>query len=133
MIYCIFSQSQTDIFCFSTLAQRLHEGSKYACYQCDHQATTQSSLTRHIQVVYEGIKYACSQCKQQFTQPSRLSRTVDIILSKTEYSMLFIFHDSLGPNLARNCEATVRSPYIIAPDCFGPDLERNKEAQSGVP
>ena len=47
------------------------------------------------------------------------------ILSKTD-SMSFNFHDSLGPNLARNCVATVRSPYIITPDCLGPDLERNQ-------
>ena len=38
--------------------QSKHEGVKYACNQCDHQATRQSNLTQHIQSVHEGVKYA---------------------------------------------------------------------------
>ena len=36
--------------------QSVHEGVKYVCSQCYHQATQQSNLARHIQSVHEGVK-----------------------------------------------------------------------------
>ena len=45
-----------------------YEGVKYACDQCDYQATQQSYLKYHIKSKHEGVKYACNQCHQQFTQ-----------------------------------------------------------------
>ena len=52
------------------------DGVKYACYQCDHQATRQEFLTRHIQSVHEGVKYACNKCDYQATQQSNLTSHV---------------------------------------------------------
>ena len=53
--------------------QSQHEGIKYACDQCDYQATTQGNLRVHIQSKHEGIKYACDQCDQQFTKQRSLN------------------------------------------------------------
>ena len=50
-----------------------HEGIKYACYQCDYQATRQDNLTTHIQSVHEGIKYDCNQCDYKATQKTNLT------------------------------------------------------------
>ena len=50
----------------------MHEGVKYACDQCDYQATQQGHLTIHIQSKHEGIKYACNWCEQQFSKTSNL-------------------------------------------------------------
>ena len=47
---------------------------KYACNQCDYQATHPGTLTRHIQSVHEGVKYACSQCDHQATTQSHLKK-----------------------------------------------------------
>ena len=51
-----------------------HEGVKYACEQCDYQATTKFDLTRHIKSRHEGIKYDCDQCEYQATTQSSLRR-----------------------------------------------------------
>ena len=40
--------------------QSVHEGVKYICSQCGHQAIQQSNMARHIQSVH-GVKYACNQ------------------------------------------------------------------------
>ena len=45
---------------------------KYACNQCDQQATTQGNLTKHIQSKHEGVKYACNQCNYEATQQQHL-------------------------------------------------------------
>ena len=37
-----------------------HEDRKYACNQCDYQATRQDHLKTHIQNKHEGVKYACN-------------------------------------------------------------------------
>ena len=47
--------------------RKIH-GVKYACNQCDYQATQQFDLTRHIQSKHEGVKYACNQCDYQATK-----------------------------------------------------------------
>ena len=54
----------------------VHEGVKYACHQCDYQATQQGSLTIHIQSLHEGVKYACNQCEYQATQHGHLTRHI---------------------------------------------------------
>ena len=48
-------------------------GLKYACNQCDYEATHCSSVTRHIQSKHEGVKYACSQCDYQATRQAHLT------------------------------------------------------------
>ena len=50
-----------------------HEGIRYACSQCDHQFSLSGNLNAHIQSKHEGVKYACDQCDQQFTQQSSLT------------------------------------------------------------
>ena len=45
-----------------TQIQSIHQNVKFACNQCDYQATTQRHLTTHIQSQHEGVKYACNQC-----------------------------------------------------------------------
>ena len=45
-------------------------GLKYACNQCDYQATLQGNLTKHIQFVHEGVKYVCNQCDYQGSKDS---------------------------------------------------------------
>ena len=52
--------------------QSVHKGFRYACNQCDYQASSQSNLTLHIQSQHLGIKYACNQCDYQTTQQSHL-------------------------------------------------------------
>ena len=51
---------------------RRQESTKYACNQCDYQATHPSNLNRHIQSKHEGIKYACDQCDYQATRQDHL-------------------------------------------------------------
>ena len=51
----------------------VHDGVKYACNQCDFQATRQDNLTTHIQSIHEGIKYACNQCNYQASTQSNLT------------------------------------------------------------
>ena len=56
--------------------QSVHEGIKYACDQCEYQATTQWTLTRHIQSQHEGIKYACDLCDYLATTQWDLTRHI---------------------------------------------------------
>ena len=58
--------------------QSIHEGIKYACDQCDYQASTQSSLTSHIQSVHKSLKNACNQCDYQATRQGKLRRHIEI-------------------------------------------------------
>ena len=52
--------------------QSVHQGIKYACDQCDHQATDKSNLNKHIKSKHEGVKYVCDQCDYQAGYPSEL-------------------------------------------------------------
>ena len=47
---------------------------KYSCTQCDHQATTKSSLARHKEAIHDGIRYPCDHCSYQATTKSSLSK-----------------------------------------------------------
>ena len=51
-------------------------GLKYACNQCDYEATHCSSVTRHIQSKHEGVIYACNQCDQQFKTQCNLTQHI---------------------------------------------------------
>ena len=51
-------------------------GLKYACNQCDYEATHGSSVTRHIQSKHEGVIYACNQCDQQFKTLCNLTQHI---------------------------------------------------------
>ena len=57
--------------------ESVHEGGKYPCSQCNHKATTQSSLKIHIESVHEGVKYPCSQCFYKAIQQHHLKRHID--------------------------------------------------------
>ena len=52
----------------------VHEGVKYACRQCNYQATLKGDLARHNRAVHEGIKYSCRQCDQQFSWKSGIAK-----------------------------------------------------------
>merc|ERR1712025_991660 len=41
---------------------------KFNCDQCQSNFTTEAHLERHIQSKHEGVKYACTQCDYQATQ-----------------------------------------------------------------
>ena len=60
----------------TTHMQSKHEGVKYACNQCDYQATKQQHLTYHIQSKHEGVKYACNQCDYQAGYQSHLTQHI---------------------------------------------------------
>ena len=66
-------ETYTGSGAFNTHKQSVHQDVKYACDQCEYQATSQVNLTKHIQSKHEGIRYACDQCDQQFTQNSCLT------------------------------------------------------------
>ena len=66
-----FSQST-----FYRHKRTVHDGVKYACWQCDYQATNQQSLDMHTQAKHEGIKYNCDQCDYQATQQGNLIRHI---------------------------------------------------------
>ena len=52
----------------------MHEGIKYACKQCNYQASSQSNLTMHKYALHEGLKYACNECDYQAGFRSDLAR-----------------------------------------------------------
>ena len=54
----------------------IHEGIKYACYQCDYQSGYQSDLTKHNQAKHAGIKYACEQCDYRATSQNTLTKHI---------------------------------------------------------
>ena len=54
--------------------QALHEGVKYDCDHCDFKGTTQGSLKRHVQSMHDGVKFACGQCDFQATRQDSLRR-----------------------------------------------------------
>ena len=58
--------------------QALHEGVKYACDQCDFKGTTQGSLKRHVQSMHDGVKFACGQCDFQATRQDSLRRHIKV-------------------------------------------------------
>ena len=52
----------------------LHEGIKFSCGQCQHEATTVGSLDQHKRLVHEVIKYPCRQCQYQATSKGDLTK-----------------------------------------------------------
>ena len=67
---CDHQATRTDSLNEHILAK--HEGVKYPCSQCDHQASTQSNLTVHIKSKHEGVKYACKKCNYKTSRNSSL-------------------------------------------------------------
>ena len=51
----------------------VHEGKKYPCRECDHHATSKGNLSGHQQVIHEGKTYPCSECEYQATPKSHLT------------------------------------------------------------
>ena len=54
----------------------VHEGIKYPCGQCQYEATTKDSLTQHRRAVHEGLKYPCEQCQHQVTSKDYLAQHI---------------------------------------------------------
>ena len=54
--------------------KNLHEGVKYPCRQCNHEASSKGNLATHQRAVHEGVKYPCRQCNHQFTSKGNLAR-----------------------------------------------------------
>ena len=50
------------------LQDKIHEGIKYECDQCDYQAAQQTNLKTHTMSVHEGSKYQCDLCEFKATQ-----------------------------------------------------------------
>ena len=40
---------------------------RYPCEQCEYMATRKESLDQHKRSVHEGMKYQCVKCKHQAT------------------------------------------------------------------
>ena len=59
--------------------QSKHEGVKYACNKCDYQAKRPYILRSHIQSIHEGVKYSCNECEKQFTQRNNLTVHIQTI------------------------------------------------------
>ena len=51
--------------------QRIHEGVRYPCNQCEYSAAQPGNLKIHIQSIHEGekngVRYPCCQCKYRAT------------------------------------------------------------------
>ena len=62
------------------------EGVMYACNQCEYQAKQRSNLTIHIQSKHEGVKYACNQCDYQATHPGTLTRHIQSVHEGVKYA-----------------------------------------------
>ena len=62
------------------------DGTKYACNQCDYQATTRDSLKRHIQSIHEGVKYDCKQCDKQYGVQSHLTKHIQSVHEGVKYA-----------------------------------------------
>ena len=45
--------------------QSKHEGVCYDCDQCEYQATRQVYLVNHIKVKHEGVRYLCDLCESK--------------------------------------------------------------------
>ena len=52
----------------------VHEGVKYPCRQCNHQATSKSNLARHKRAAHEGVRFPCRYCNQQYSSKSNLTK-----------------------------------------------------------
>ena len=50
----------------------VHESAIYVCDQCDYMTMWQSNLTNHIKVKHECVRYACDQCDYQAKQKHHL-------------------------------------------------------------
>ena len=50
-------------------SKKKHYSFKYACEQCDYQASWNKNLKMQIESKHKGIKYNCDHCDYQFTDP----------------------------------------------------------------
>ena len=48
----------------------------YNCKECGKQMSSQSSLYSHIRAIHEGIKYLCVQCQHQATSKGHLAQHI---------------------------------------------------------
>ena len=55
-----------------------HEGVKYPCDQCDHQATRKSNLKSHMKIKHKDFKLACDQCDYPATIQGNLTRHIQL-------------------------------------------------------
>ena len=50
----------------------VHEGQKFQCPHCEHNANQKSSIQRHIKSVHEGQKFQCPECEHKATKKGNL-------------------------------------------------------------
>ena len=65
--------------------QAAHKEIKYACKQCEYQATTKCSLKRHIKSVHQKVRYPCNQCQYEATEKGSLNKHIESVHEKVKY------------------------------------------------
>ena len=63
----------------------IHEGKKYPCRECNHQATSNGNLTWHPQVIHKGKKFSCRGCDYQATSKGILTQRQQAIHEGKKY------------------------------------------------
>ena len=59
---------------------------KYACDQCDYQASQQGNLTKHIKIKHdEHIMYDCNQCDKHYADQKHLRRHIQSVHEGVKY------------------------------------------------
>merc|ERR1711964_598676 len=59
--------------------QSVHNGIRYPCPHCDHQATTKGNLKIHTQSVHEGMKHPCPYCDHQASTNGNLKTHIKYV------------------------------------------------------
>ena len=79
-------QTLNSMYAITENNVRNKNNKKYACNQCDYQATTQGNLKTHIQSIHEGVKYSCNLCDKQFTRQDSLTRHIQSVHEGVKYA-----------------------------------------------
>merc|ERR1711964_502481 len=65
--------------------QSVHNGIRYPCPHCDHQATTKGNLKTHIKYVHDCGTYPCPHCDHQATQKAKLKTHIKSVHDGIRY------------------------------------------------
>ena len=63
----------------------IHDGVKYPCDQCNHKASDPSNLRQHIKSIHDGVKFPCQECNYQATQMISLQKHILSIHKKANF------------------------------------------------
>ena len=58
---------------FKLKANSTEKGKRYNCKECGRKMMNRSSLNTHIRSIHEGIKYPCGQCQHEATSKGALA------------------------------------------------------------